>query len=237
MTDARLPGHWLNEMRFMDLSDRTWRVFTNALMWSTEQGTDGRIPTRYLRTLHHDGLIDPDIDALAACGVLERTEDGIQLVGWSDRNGLRQSLAADVDEYRRKKRESMAALRKARRAQSVTDRVTSNVPGKVGEGSTSEQVLKASAYVPQNVAGNITGNDQDAQKGHPHEPNAVKSLKRIVRERSLPLGLEELLAQAYVIGSGDPWAGYLKIKDLTESAIVGASNPAAVLRKRLKDAA
>lgn len=145
MTDSRLPGHWLNEMRFMDLTDRQWRIFTNGLMWSNEQATDGYIPDRYLRLLHPKGVEDADIDALVNCEVLERTDGGLQFVRWSDPNGLRQSLAADVRGYRDRKRQNQAAYRERRKAESVTGHVGGNVAGQVGEGY--ESSSKASAYV------------------------------------------------------------------------------------------
>ncbi len=47
--------------------------------------------------------------------------------------------------------------------------------------------------------------------------------------------MSDLLPEAYRIGHGDPWDGYLKIKAVTEQPITGANNPAAVLRKRLHE--
>lgn len=72
---------------------------------------------------------------------------------------------------------------------------------------------------------------------HVHEENARRALTRIRQERSLPLPVRELLRYAYRIGDGDPWDGFKVIDQLTERALVGAANPAAVLRKRLEDAA
>ena len=46
MTDARLPGRWLNDPTLDALTDRLWRVHSGALMWSNEHGTDGLIPRR-----------------------------------------------------------------------------------------------------------------------------------------------------------------------------------------------
>lgn len=61
MADARLRAEWLGQMRFDDLSDAAWRVFTSALMWSIGNGTDGVIPRRYLRYLHPDGVIEESV--------------------------------------------------------------------------------------------------------------------------------------------------------------------------------
>ena len=64
MTDARLPGRWLMNMKIAALSDRAWRVFTSALMWSTEQGTDGEIPPLALRFLYPADIPPSVIDEL-----------------------------------------------------------------------------------------------------------------------------------------------------------------------------
>lgn len=149
MTDARLPGHWLNEMRFMDLSDKEWRVFTNLLMWSNEQGTDGLVPTRYVNTVHPDGVADAEIEALIGCQVLEKTDDGVRLLRWDDPHGLRQSLAATVNGYRERKRKNQADYRERLKSESVT--------GHVGEGISSSSP-SSSAYLPGNTTGHVTGN-------------------------------------------------------------------------------
>ena len=41
------------------------------------------------------------------------------------------------------------------------------------------------------------------------------------------------MPDAYRLGNGDPWDGYLKIKTRTEHGFDGAATPAAVLAKRL----
>jgi len=43
MADARLPDRWLTERRIQKLSDRAFRAFTLALMWSVSSRTDGVI--------------------------------------------------------------------------------------------------------------------------------------------------------------------------------------------------
>lgn len=72
-----------------------------------------------------------------------------------------------------------------------------------------------------------------SRETHRSEPNAISALGKLRAERSLPLPDAELLHIAYSLGDGDPWAGYLRIKIATETPIVGAHNPAAVLRRRL----
>jgi hypothetical protein len=43
MTDARFPERWLNDRRFVRLSDRAFRGYINALTWSVANRTDGFI--------------------------------------------------------------------------------------------------------------------------------------------------------------------------------------------------
>lgn len=158
MTDARLPGHWLNELRFADLDDRTWRIFTNALMWSAEQGTDGLIPAKYVRKLHDVDVTMADLVPLIDAGVFVVTDAGdVTMPGWSDDRGLRQSSAATVAQYRERKRGNQAAYRQRARERSESGHVTGHVPGNVGEGSTEEISNGASAYVNGNTTGHVTG--------------------------------------------------------------------------------
>lgn len=126
MADARLRGAWLGKMRFDDLSDTAWRVFTSALMWSVEQGTDGVIPSRYLKQLHPDGEQPSAIDDLVTAGIAERTDKGLELIDWAGELG--QSTAAQVEEYKRNARE-----RQRRRRGRLTE-VTSEGAG-VGDRS------------------------------------------------------------------------------------------------------
>lgn len=73
------------------------------------------------------------------------------------------------------------------------------------------------------------------RKQHANEPNAIRALSDIQRSRRLALSANELLTEAYRIGDGDPWNGYLSIKAATEVSIAGARNPGAVLRARLRE--
>ncbi|MFV9424930.1 hypothetical protein [Microbacterium sp. S1037] len=222
MTDARLPGYWLTEMRFQDLSDKEWRVFTGLLMWSVEQGTDGHVPTRYVPTVHLDGVDEEDLDALVDCGVLERVSTGVQLLGWADPRGLRQSTAEQVAKYRQGGRERQAAFRARKKTREVTR--------DVGGGFHSES-SSASAYVPGDSTHDVTR----YAPSHPHEKNALPSLKRACEDARLQISAEELLPDAYRIGNGDPWVGYLEIKAAIDQGFAGARNPVAVLRKRLQE--
>lgn len=109
MTDARLRGSWLGKILFDDLSDPAWRVFTSALMWCAEQGTDGRIPARYLRQLHPSGEHAEAFAELARVGIWKRTPEGYELIDWS--GDLGQSTAEQVERYRANNRERVARSR------------------------------------------------------------------------------------------------------------------------------
>jgi hypothetical protein len=98
MVDARIKGEWLGTMRFDDLSDTAWRVFTSALMWSVENGTDGTIPTRYLRRLHPNGEQPVAFEQLAVADLWAATADGFELTDWD--GALGQSTASQVATYK-----------------------------------------------------------------------------------------------------------------------------------------
>lgn len=139
MTDARLRGEWLHALKFNELSGDAWRVFTSALMWSAESGTDGRVPMRYVRLLHPDGD-KPDAAAeLVTAGIWNRTADGYQLVDWD--GALGQSTAAQVETYKahaRKRSRDFRERERVKLAKSVTrdatDDVTRDVREHVGKG-------------------------------------------------------------------------------------------------------
>lgn len=121
MTDARLPGRWLNDPDLLDLSDRFWRVHTGALMWSAEQGTDGLIPAKVLRLLHPEGATAEDARGLISAGLWAAEGPGYRVLRWD----ASQSLAADVERARASNRERQARHRaKASKAGSVTRDVT-----------------------------------------------------------------------------------------------------------------
>lgn len=98
MTDARLRAEWLGRMKFDALSDTAWRVFTGALMWSVENGTDGKIPSRYLRYLHPDGEQPAAYDEILEAGIWEESFDGYRLLEWDGELG--QSTAAQMETYK-----------------------------------------------------------------------------------------------------------------------------------------
>lgn len=148
MTDARLRGEWLNSMKFDNLSDPAWRVFTSALMWSAENGTDGFIPGRYQNRLHPDGINNGAEAELieAELWVKARGENevkGYQLLDWD--GALGQSTAVQVETYKANGRDRQRKFREKERqklAKTVgfedkgTTPVTRDVTGYITDGIT-----------------------------------------------------------------------------------------------------
>jgi hypothetical protein len=125
-------------MRFDDLSDTAWRVFTGALMWCNRHGTDGALPTRYLKTLHPDGVQPAANEELEHHQLWSRTETGYKLAEWGGKLG--QSTADEVEAYKASNRERQRKFRDRERAKKaahlprdVTRYVTDDVTGDVGK--------------------------------------------------------------------------------------------------------
>lgn len=168
MTDARLRGEWVGKIKFDNLSDTAWRVFTTGLMWSAEQGTDGRIPARYMKTLHPDGEKQAAVREIAQAGIWEINDAGARFIDWD--GALGQSTALQVETAKAAARERQRAYRERERAKQakaigftdtttdalsalpttgdVTRDVTSPVTGDVGKGkgkgAGDHEVMKAS---------------------------------------------------------------------------------------------
>jgi hypothetical protein len=109
MADSRLLAHWHSNPDFDDLSDTAWRVFTGALMWSNGRGTDGHVPTRYVRSLHPDGPQPEACDELESAHLWKRSSDGYQLLGWVE--SLGQSTAEQVEHNKEVNRQKQARYR------------------------------------------------------------------------------------------------------------------------------
>lgn len=120
MTDSRLPGRWLTDVRFESLSDRAWRTFCGSLMWSNEQGSNGRIPELAMKYLHPRSVDLPTRNELIAAKLWRSVKDGIQVVDWGPAIG--QSLAEDVEAQRANNRE-----RQRKHRQRITRDVTRDV--------------------------------------------------------------------------------------------------------------
>lgn len=125
MTDARLPGRWLMDPTIRTLGADRWTVFSWALMWSAEQGTDGLIPRHMLPLLHPDGATAEDAEALVNVGLWDAEGDGYRVRDWA----RTQSLAADVEHQReRNRRKQQAHRERARERDGVTGYVTGQSP-------------------------------------------------------------------------------------------------------------
>ena len=143
MTDARLRGEWIRSMRFDLLTDKSWRVFSYALMWSAENGTNGFIPERYRKLLHADGY-DSEVDAeLAAANLWSKARgmDGLKGYQLTDWDGvLGQSTSLQVETYKASARNRQRKYREKERAKlervtfteaPVTSDVTRDVMGEM----------------------------------------------------------------------------------------------------------
>lgn len=113
MTDARMPSRWLTDPALDILSDKAWRTFMAALMWSAENGTDGALPHNALRFLHPQGVDDVTAAEIITAKKWEKTAGGYQVLKWSDT----QSLAEIVQAQREKNREHVKAWRQRKAAE------------------------------------------------------------------------------------------------------------------------
>lgn len=135
MTDARLPGRWLTDPDLEALSDRAWRIHTGALMWSAEQGTDGRILRRTMRLLHPEGGTAEDARPLIDAGLWEAQGEDFQILNWSPT----QTLAATIERARDNNRRNQANWRERQRNQSpgISDDISAYSVGEERRGKDS----------------------------------------------------------------------------------------------------
>ena len=126
--------------------------------------------------LHPDGDDQASFDELELAGICVRADDGYLLVGWS--TSLRQSTAAEVQEYReasrlRQKRyrdrqrnagtqRSTSAADEPKAIRDVTSNATRDVTENVGSGSLTDP--EKSAYVTRDVTRNA---DSPFCRNHP----------------------------------------------------------------------
>ena len=102
MTDTRIPDRWLIDRRMSRLTDRGFRAFISALVWSVTSRTDGHIEPEDLHLI--PGFANCAEDELLAAGVL--VPDG---TGW---------LISEFAETQTSKAE-LDALSKAREANRI----------------------------------------------------------------------------------------------------------------------
>lgn len=118
MTDARLRGAWLTAPNMIGLSDRAWRVFTGALMWCAEQGTDGAVGDGHLR-FFSEVTATATYDEIESAGLWRRVDGGYQFMGWDSTLG--QSTAATVETYRSRARDRARRYRETQRARELAE--------------------------------------------------------------------------------------------------------------------
>lgn len=143
MTDGRIAGHWIGDPRFDEMSVDAWCVFTKAITWSNERGTDGKVPMRYLLLLHPEGPCQPAHDELEAMNLWVRVQDGYQLQGWNvdtRSGGLGQETAVRVREQRDRRKRTQQAYRDRKKKDQVslstgdvTGNEADNEAGNVGQ--------------------------------------------------------------------------------------------------------
>jgi hypothetical protein len=123
VTDARFPERWLNDRRFLLLSDAAHLLYTRALMFSVANRTDG--------LLHDDDLplipaVDPArADELAKAELWLRHGDGWLIVDYMATQTSRDDL--EVLENERRRQREKKARRRAR--QSDMPSVPGDSPG------------------------------------------------------------------------------------------------------------
>lgn len=157
-TDARLPSHWLTDPDVDLLTDRAWRTFTGALMWSNGAGTDGRIPPNALRFLHPLGVDGPTAAELVRGGYWTSVEEGgYQVSHWT----RSQSLAADVERLRENNRNRKQQQRQ-REAASVTRDVTEAVAEDVTRDTAGEDSDRQGSARELELIGKSAGQPQPA---------------------------------------------------------------------------
>ena len=130
MTDARLPDKWLDDPILEAWDDRTWRVFTDILMYSNRHGTDGFVRTTAIHRLHPKIAYESDLAAITMDGFGDWVDGGFQLL-WED---LGQSTHEEVENRKRKNREKSRLRReKEKDYNGVPIYKPRDVPGYVGQ--------------------------------------------------------------------------------------------------------
>ncbi|GEB94395.1 hypothetical protein [Microbacterium lacticum] len=140
MTDGRIPGKWIAEPRFAEMSVDAWCVFTKAIAWSNEAGTDGVVKRRYLSQFHPSGETQPAAyKELADLGLWAPTPDGYAFKDWAKKahlGGLGQSTAAQVQKNRNASKATSKAYRERAKGDQSRDTVTP--AGHVGQDRTGQ---------------------------------------------------------------------------------------------------
>ena len=122
MTDARLPDKWLTDLSYLELSDQAWRLFTSALMWCNQQGTDGRVPNSALQILRPAEVLVMATDELVEKGHWTESDSGYEFAkNWDQELG--QSTKAEVQSRRDSNRERQRRLRERNEGSGEVDSI------------------------------------------------------------------------------------------------------------------
>lgn len=112
MTDARFPERWLNDRRFIRLTDRAFRGYVNALAWSVANRTDGVILPDDLELIRGTDLTVAD--ALVTSDLWGVVESGWVIREYEDTQTTRRELQV-LDNLRRRDREKKRRQREKSR--------------------------------------------------------------------------------------------------------------------------
>ena len=129
MTDTRLPDAWLLNPALDKFSHEAWRLFTRALMFCNQQGTDGEIESLYMRHIWPWGDPSTYVFELIDSGWLQQTGKGFVIPDWEAKG---QSPASQVAAYREKARLRQQKSRSNKRGSHEAS-VTSDVTRDVGQ--------------------------------------------------------------------------------------------------------
>jgi hypothetical protein len=204
--------------------------------------TDGFVPRSAMTIL---GATARDASSLVKSGLWEMADGGWQFHDWLDYQPSREQVIAEREKEREKKRQQRAAG--SVKAQHGPDGKfmspglsPGDTPGEslgesLGESPATrpDQLLMVEVSIPPPVGDARGPVDNHGGGDHPNEPNTRRALAALVADNQLPVDAEELLAHAYQLGRGDPWAGYLTLKPVCLQPLGDARKPSAVLRHRI----
>ena len=134
MTDTRLPDKWLLNPALDKLSHGAWRLFTRALMFCNQQGTDGEIERLYMHHVYPWGDYSDFVKELVRIGWMEITDDAFVIPGWEEKG---QSSAAQVEHWRAQSRERQQRSRDKKKS-STAAQATGDVTRDVGQDRTGQ---------------------------------------------------------------------------------------------------
>lgn len=152
MTDTRLPDKWLTDVRYLDLSDGAWRLFTSALMWCNQQGTDGIVPQSALGILRPGGDLGSAVEELVEKQHWEKLSSGFRFKQQWDKQ-LGQSTSAEVNSKREANRERQRRMRERNEAAENASKHSPN--GDLRDVKTSESAVArdVTRYIGQDRIG------------------------------------------------------------------------------------